>query len=132
MSMTDPIADMLTRIRNAQLAKHQQVLIPSSRLKYEVAKILSEEGYLGEVEQVGEGLERKIQITLRYLNGREPVITKLQRESKPGRRRYVKAGEIPRPLGGLGLTVLSTSKGLMSGREARRQQIGGELLCSVY
>lgn len=132
MSMTDPIADMLTRIRNAQLAKHQQVLIPSSRINYEIAKILSDEGYLGDVEQVGEGLDRKIKISLRYLEGREALITQLKRESKPGRRRYVKADEIPKPLGGLGLTVLSTSRGLMTGRDARRQKIGGELLCSVY
>ena len=132
MSMTDPIADMLTRIRNAQMAKHDYALIPMSRIKERVAEILSEEGYLGEIEVQGEGIHRQIKVALRYVDGQQPLVEKLQRLSKPGRRQYVKSNEIPRPLGGLGLVILSTSKGVMSGRSARKQRLGGELLCSVY
>lgn len=132
MSMTDPIADMLTRIRNAQVANHQTVRIPMSKTKKSIADVLSQAGYVGAVEVNGEGIEQYIEVTLKYVAGREPVIQKITRESKPGRRHYVTKDEIPKVLGGLGLSVISTSKGMLSGQEARKQGVGGELICTVY
>lgn len=128
----DPIADMLTRIRNAQIAKHAQVEMPGSKLKLAVAKILSQYGYVGDVEWLDEGPQGAVRIGLRYDNDGVPLIRKLQRISKPSRRRYVSAGEIPPVLNGLGLAVLSTSRGVISDREARAENVGGELLCTVY
>lgn len=130
--MTDPIADMLTRMRNALAAKHQRVDIPASRIKTEIARILKEEGYIHNYKVSGEGAHKTLRIYLKYGPQGENVITHLGRVSKPGRRIYVGAQEIPRVLGGLGISVLSTSEGIMTGREARRKNIGGEVLCTVY
>ena len=128
----DPIADMLTRIRNGQLAQHAQVEMPGSKLKLAIAKILSQYGYVGDVEWLEEGPQGAVRIGLRYDNDGVPLIRKLQRVSKPSRRRYVSAGDIPSVLNGLGLAILSTSHGVISDREARAENVGGELLCTVY
>jgi small subunit ribosomal protein S8 len=131
--MTDPIADMLTRIRNALASKHQRVDIPASKIKTAIARILKEEGYISNFKVIGEDAAHKLlRVYLKYGPQGEDVIIRLERVSKPGRRTYVGAQEIPRVLGGLGVSVLSTSQGVMTGREARRRNIGGELLCSVY
>lgn len=131
MSWSDPIADMLTRIRNAQKAKLEEVEMPASRLKAEIARILKEEGFVASFE-VEEDAGKVLRIELKYTDDGEPVIRGIRRESKPGLRRFCGCKEIPRVLGGLGVSVLSTSRGVMSGREARRQKIGGELVCSVW
>ncbi len=128
----DPIADMLTRIRNAQRAQHAQVEMPGSKLKLAVAKILSQYGYIGDVQWLDEGPQGAVRIGLKYDNDGVPLIRKLQRVSKPSRRRYVGADAIPPVLNGLGLAILSTSHGVISDREARAENIGGELLCTVY
>jgi len=130
--MTDPIADFLTRIRNALLAKHPAVDIPSSRLKASLANILQEEGYI-EGFKIIEGIPRDtIRVALRYGPDGERVINGLLRVSKPGRRVYCSKDDIPKVLGGLGIAVLSTSQGLMSGNEGRRRGIGGEVVCTVW
>ena len=130
--MTDPIADFLTRIRNALLAKHPSVDIPSSRLKASLAKIFQEEGYI-EGFKIIEGVPRDtIRVALRYGPDGERVINGLQRVSKPGRRVYCSKDDIPKVLGGLGIAVLSTSQGLMSGNEGRRRGVGGEVVCTVW
>jgi small subunit ribosomal protein S8 len=131
MSMTDPIADMLTRIRNAQQARHDSVGVPASRIKAEIARILKDEGFIRDFEMPKEK-EREIKIQLRYSGKREPVVTGLKRISKPGLRVYTKADKLPRVLGGLGVAVLSTSQGLMTDREARQRRVGGEILCYVW
>ena len=132
MSMTDPIADMLTRIRNANKAFREKVDIPYSKLKFEIARILSEEGYIKNYKTVEEkGKSPVIRITLKYGDRRERVITSLTRASTPGRRNYQGKKSIPRVLGGLGVVILSTSKGVLTDRQARRQGVGGEILCSV-
>ena len=128
----DPIADMLTRVRNAQHAGHAQVEVPGSKLKLAIAQLLSQYGYLGDVEWVSEGYQGAVRIQLKYDNAGKGLIKKLRRISKPSRRRYVSAGDIPPVLNGLGLAVSSTSRGVISDREARAENIGGELLCSVY
>ena len=130
--MTDPIADMLTRIRNAIAAKHSRVDIPGSKLKLEVARILKEEGYINNYVTKGEGTKYTIRIFLRYDAKGVSSITHLSRVSSPGRRVYVGSGEIPRVLGGYGINIVSTSRGLMSGKRARRENIGGEILAQVY
>jgi len=130
--MTDPIADMLTRMRNALGAKHQRVDMPASKVKADIARILREEGYITNFKVIGDGAHRTLRVYLKYGPQGEEVIERLQRVSKPGRRVYVGAQEIPRVLGGLGISVLSTSQGIMTGREARRRNIGGEVLCNVY
>jgi small subunit ribosomal protein S8 len=130
--MTDPIADMLTRIRNALAARHQRVDIPASKIKAEIARVLRQEGYINTYKVVGEGTRKVLRIYLKYGPSGEDVITYLQRVSSPGRRTYVRAKEIPRVLGGLGVNVLSTSHGVMTGREARRKNLGGEVLCNIY
>jgi len=130
--MTDPIADMLTRIRNAIAANHPRVDIPGSKLKLEVARILKEEGYINNFTMKGEGLKYMIRIFLRYDVKGASSITHLARVSRPGRRVYVGAGEIPRVLGGYGVNIVSTSKGLMSGKRARHENVGGEILAEVY
>jgi small subunit ribosomal protein S8 len=130
--MTDPIADMLTQMRNGLTAKHQRVDIPASKLKVEIARILKEEGYINNYKVIGEGVRKALRVYLKYGPQGEDVIARLERVSKPGRRMYVGAEEVPRILGGLGVSVLSTSQGIMTGREARRRNIGGEVLCSVY
>lgn len=129
---TDPIADMLTRIRNANQALHPQVSMPSSKLKEEVAKILSSEGYLDgyKVEEAKVGKE--LTITLRYLNDRDRVLNGLRRISTPGHRVYKGAGDLERVRGGIGVSIVSTSDGLLTDREARRRNVGGEVLCEVW
>jgi small subunit ribosomal protein S8 len=130
--MTDPIADMLTRIRNAIAAGHPRVDIPGSKLKMEVARILKEEGYINNYTTKGEGIKYMIRIFLRYDAKGTSSITHLSRVSRPGRRVYVGAGEIPKVLGGYGVNIISTSQGLMSGKKARKENIGGEILAVVY
>ncbi|MCA1588814.1 MAG: 30S ribosomal protein S8 [Acidobacteria bacterium] len=130
--MTDPIADMLTRIRNAIAANHPRVDIPGSKLKIEVARILKEEGYINSFTTKGEGPKYAIRIFLRYDAKGTSSITHLERISRPGRRVYVGAGDIPRVLGGYGVNIVSTSKGLMSGKRARKENVGGEILAQVY
>jgi len=128
----DPIADMLTRVRNALAARHTKVDVPSSRLKVELARILKEEGYINNYKVTGEGARKAIRVYLRYGPKGEVVLHYLKRISKPGCRYYVKSDEIPNVLGGLGINVVSTSKGLMTGKQARQAHLGGELLCSIY
>jgi small subunit ribosomal protein S8 len=130
--MTDPIADMLARIRNAVAAKHSRVDVPASKLKLEIARILKEEGYVNNFVVKGEGAKKVVRIFLRYDARGTSSITHLQRVSRPGRRVYVGSHEIPRVLGGYGVNIVSTSRGLMSGKTARRENIGGELLAEVY
>jgi small subunit ribosomal protein S8 len=130
--MTDPIADMLTRIRNAIAAKHPRVDIPGSKLKVEIARILKEEGYINNYVTKGEGVKYSIRIFLRYDAKGESSITHLARVSSPGRRVYVGSGEIPKVLGGYGINIISTSKGLMSGKKARYEKMGGEILAQIY
>ncbi|OLD23659.1 MAG: 30S ribosomal protein S8 [Acidobacteria bacterium 13_1_40CM_3_55_6] len=130
--MTDPIADMLARIRNAVEAKHSRVDIPASKLKLEIARILKEEGYINNFVVKGEGVKKLVRIFLRYDSRGTSSITHLQRVSRPGRRVYVGSHQIPRVLGGYGVNIVSTSRGLMSGKTARRENVGGELLAEVY
>lgn len=130
--MTDPIADMLARIRNAVSAKHSRVDVPASKLKLEIARILKEEGYINNFVLKGEGAKRMIRIFLRYDGRGTSSITHLQRVSRPGRRVYVGSHQIPRVLGGYGINIVSTSRGLMSGKAARKENIGGEVLAEVY
>ncbi|HEY7910620.1 MAG TPA: 30S ribosomal protein S8 [Blastocatellia bacterium] len=130
--MTDPIADMLTRIRNAYAAKHQKVDVPLSKLKIEIARILKEEGFINNFKVIGEGPRRNIRVYLRYGQKGEQVITALERVSKPGCRVYVGSQTVPKVLGGLGINILSTSRGVMTDRRARRERVGGEILCRVY
>ena len=130
--MTDPIADMITRIRNAGLARHDRTELPASRLKEEVAKILKLEGFIADVRRSeGEGTE-KLTIVLKYGRDRQSAIDGIRRVSRPGRRVYVRHDRIPRVLSGMGVAILSTSRGVMSDKEARRQKVGGELLCEVW
>jgi len=130
--MTDPIADMLTRIRNAYAAKHQKVDVPLSNLKVEIARILREEGFINNYKVIGEGARRSIRVYLRYGPKGEQVMSKLERVSKPGCRVYVGSTAIPSVLGGMGVNILSTSRGLMSDRRARREKVGGEIICRIY
>lgn len=130
--MTDPVADMLTRVRNANQALHDQVLMPASKLKAEIAKVLEAEGYIVGWEESGEGKEKTLLVKLKYDKSRRQVISGLRRISKPGRRVYVDRDEIPKVLGGMGVAVISTSQGLLTGQEARRRGIGGEVLCEVW
>ncbi|HEX7365218.1 MAG TPA: 30S ribosomal protein S8 [Dehalococcoidia bacterium] len=129
--VNDPIADMLTRIRNAIMAHHDSVQVPASRIKLSIAKILKDEGFIADYTVLKGKPERIIKISLKYINGR-PAIAGLERASKPGLRLYVGGHEIPRVYGGLGITVLSTSKGVMIGQEAWHKNIGGELLCYIW
>jgi small subunit ribosomal protein S8 len=130
--MTDPIADMLTRIRNAIAANHSRVDIPGSKLKMEVARILKEEGYINNYVTKGENERYVIRIFLRYDAKGTSSITHLSRVSRPGRRVFVGATEIPRVLGGYGVNIVSTSRGLMSGKRARQENVGGEILAQIY
>ncbi|MGQ9860016.1 MAG: 30S ribosomal protein S8 [Thermodesulfobacteriota bacterium] len=132
MSMTDPLADMLTRIRNASTARQEKVDVPASRLKLEVARILKEEGYIKNYKFTKDDKQGVIRIFLKYEENRRPVIEGMKRVSRPGRRIYTGADEIPKVLGGLGVTILSTSKGVMTDQEARRLNVGGEVLCCVW
>jgi len=128
----DPIADMLTRIRNAIMMKHQYVLVPSSKIKQAIAQILVDEGFVERVEEIEDGSHRQLRIWLKYDQNRKPVITNLRRVSKPGRRIYRGKDEIPWVLSGVGVAILSTSRGVMSDRQARRRGVGGEVLCYVW
>ena len=132
MSTSDPIADMLTRIRNATMARHESVTVPASKMKLAIAKILADEGFIRGFETSADGARRFITIQLAYSGKREPVITGLQRVSKPGLRVYTDADHVPRVYGGLGTAILSTSRGVMSGAKARRMRLGGEVLCHVW
>ncbi len=132
MSMTDPIADMLTRIRNANMVSHETVEVPASKLKIELAKLLKSEGFITDYEVKESGKFKVIVITLKYDANRKPVISKLERISKPGLRTYHKAKNLPKVLGGLGVAIISTSKGLLTDRKARKENVGGEVLCYIY
>ena len=133
MVVNDPIADMLTRIRNAQIAKHDSVTLPASNTKKAIAKILLAEGYIKNVEFIDDGLQGSIKVTLKYVNGKStPVIAGLKRISKPGLRVYAQCSELPKVLGGLGIAIISTSKGLMTDKEARKNAVGGEVLAYIW
>ena len=132
MVVNDPIADMLTRIRNAQIAKHDVVVLPASNTKKAIAKILLAEGYVKSVDFIDDGPQGSIKIVLKYVNGKQPVIAGLKRISKPGLRVYARAEELPKVLGGLGIAIISTSKGLMTDKEARKEMIGGEVLAYIW
>lgn len=132
MSMTDPIADMLTRIRNAMSARHPKVDVPASRLKMDIARILKEEGYIMNYKLADEGARRSIRIYLKYTPGNVPVISRIERVSRPGCRVYVASKEVPRVLGGLGINILTTPRGVMTGSTARKEKVGGEVLCQLW
>ena len=132
MHITDPVADMLTRIRNANNAKHETVDVPASNMKKSIAQILLDEGYIKAFQIVEDGTQGIIRITLKYNAGKEKVITGLRRVSKPGLRVYVGTDELPRVLRGLGIAIISTSRGIMTDREARKQGVGGEVLAYVW
>ena len=133
MSFTDPIGDMLSRIRNASPARHEKVLVPASNLKTRIAEVLKAEGFIKDyVLHKDEAKQGAITIFLKYGPDREPAISDIKRVSKPGLRRYVATGNIPRILNGLGIAILSTSKGVMVDRDARKQKVGGELICTVW
>lgn len=129
--MTDPITDALNQIRNAQAVKKTEVLIPFSKLKYEIAVLLSKEGFLGDIKKAVKGKVKAIKIALKYDNG-DPVMSGIKRVSKPGQRIYAKVSEIKRVHGGYGISIISTSKGLMTNKEARKQKLGGEVICQVW
>ncbi len=129
--VTDPIADMLTRIRNAIMVRHDAVSVPASKTKLVIAKILKDEGFISDFTVVKGKVDKTIKISLRYMDN-QPVIKGLERVSKPGLRVYVGNGEVPRVYGGLGISILSTSKGIMVGQDAWKQKLGGELLCHIW
>jgi small subunit ribosomal protein S8 len=130
--MTDPIADMLTRIRNAINRRHASVDIPHSKMKESIAQILQDEGFIQRYELVPDGRFQVIRVHLKYAEGRRPVLTHLRRLSTPGRRLYAGAAQIPRALGGMGVVIVSTPRGVLTGTRARRENVGGELICEVW
>jgi small subunit ribosomal protein S8 len=130
--LTDPIADMLTRIRNANLALHDTVVMPGSRLKTDIARVLEEQGYIAGFDTAADGSRSTLTIKLKYDDDRRRVITGIDRVSKPGRRVYADKDSLPKVLGGLGVAIISTSQGLLTGHEARRRGVGGEVLCTVW
>ncbi|HWR37731.1 MAG TPA: 30S ribosomal protein S8 [Clostridia bacterium] len=132
MSLTDPVADFLSRIRNAIKARHQKVDVPASKLKLEIARILKEEGFISNFKPTEEEGKKVIRVYLKYSNDNQATISNVQRISRPGCRVYVGKDEIPRVLGGLGINILTTPKGVMTGRQARKEGVGGEILCEVY
>ena len=132
MGMTDPIADMLTRIRNANQNKSAEVIIPASKIKLEILNVLKNEGYINEVEFVEDGKQGSIKVTLKYTEKKERVIKGIKRISKPGLRVYASVSDMPKVLNGLGIAVVSTSKGVMTDREARKEHLGGEVLAYVW
>ena len=132
MSMSDPLADFLTRIRNAGMVRYETVDVPMSNLKVDVAKVLREEGYINDYQIIEDSKQGILRIELKYGPNDEKVITGIRRVSKPGLRQYVKADDIPKVLSGLGISILSTSKGVMTDREARRLHVGGEILCEAW
>jgi len=131
MNMTDPIADMLTRIRNAATARHTRVLIPASKMKLSLARVLKEEGYVKDIEILKDNPQGTLRLTLRYVD-KKPVLTQLKRVSKPGLRVYTKKANIPRVRGGLGVAILSTPQGVMTGASAYKQGLGGEVICYIW
>ncbi len=133
MAAHDTISDMLTRIRNASIVKHQTTNLPATKMTRSIATVLKSEGYVGDYEEVGEGVDRKLLLTLKYKGkNRQPLITALKRVSKPGLRVYSNHKDLPKVLGGIGIAVISTSSGIMTDREARKQGLGGEILCYVW
>jgi len=132
MTMTDPIADMLTRIRNAAMTRKRRVSMPSSKMKLAIARILKEEGFIQHYDVTNEKPQPQLRIVLRYDREKRPVITNLKRVSKPGRRIYVKHDEIPWVLSGMGIAILSTPKGVLSDRKARKLGVGGEVICKIW
>lgn len=132
MSMTDPIADLLTRIRNAQAARHDEVVAPASRIKEAIVRILKDEGFINDYERIADKPQDALKITLKYLQDGRGAILGLKRESKPGRRMYVGTDSIPRVRHGLGVAIVSTSRGLLPDHLARKQRVGGELVCTVW
>ena len=132
MTMTDPIADMLTRIRNANTVGHETVEIPASKMKKAIAEILKEEGYIADFEMIEDDKQGMIKVTMKYGANKEKVITGIKKISKPGLKVYAKAGEVPKVLGGLGIAIVSTSKGIVSDKEARKLGVGGEVICYVW
>lgn len=132
MTMTDPIADMLTRIRNAQLVRHADIDLPSSKVKASIAEILKQEGFIEDYSVTKQSPQDKLTLQLRYLAGQQPVIAGLKRVSKPGLRVHVQKKEVPRAFGGVGISIVSTSQGMMTGREAYRRGVGGELMAYVW
>jgi small subunit ribosomal protein S8 len=129
---SDPIADLLTRIRNGIRNHVKQVMVPRSRVKLSVCQVLKEEGYITDVEEIDDGLQGKLRITLKYGPHGEQVLSHIQRESKAGRRVYVNTDEMPKVLNGLGIAIVSTNRGMLSDRKCREQKLGGELVCTVY
>ena len=132
MVINDPIADMLTRIRNAQVARHDTVTMPASNMKKSSAKLMQNEGFIKSYEVIDDGLQGEITITLKYLDKKQPVIVGLKRISKPGLRVYASCEDLPKVLGGLGVAIISTSKGVMTDRMARKENLGGEVLCYIW
>lgn len=133
MAVNDTIGDMLTRIRNANLARHQTTTIPATRMTRSIAQVLKAEGFIRDFEEQGEGVKRHLVVSLKYRGKqRQPIITALKRVSKPGLRVYANSRELPQVLGGIGIAIISTSSGIMTDREARKQGIGGEVLCYVW
>ena len=132
MVINDPIADMLTRIRNGLIARHESVTMPASNMKKAIAKILLDEGYIKSVDFIDDGIQGQIKVTLKYAQGKESVIRGLKRISKPGLRVYAKNDEIPKVLGGLGIAIISTSKGVMTDKAARNAGVGGEVLAYIW
>lgn len=132
MSQTDPIADFLTRIRNGLTADHDEVEMPASKFKAELARILREQGYIEDFAVEPARVGRTLRVRLKYTEDRRPVISGIERVSKPGRRRYVNADEVPKVLGGMGTAIVSTSRGVMTGHDARRHRVGGELVARVW
>jgi len=132
MNISDPIADMLTRIRNASRARHTEVMVPASRVKREIARILVAEGFIADFSEERDGTLAILRLRLKYVDGKVPVVSGLRRISKPGLRVYAKKTDIPRVLGGLGIVIVSTSQGIMTGSQARRADLGGEVLAYVW
>jgi len=132
MNISDPIADMLTRLRNASRAHHAEVVVPASRTKREIARILKDEGFIAEVSEDKDGTVAILHLELKYVDGKVPVVSGLKRISKPGLRVYARKTDIPRVLGGLGIVIVSTSQGIMTGAQAKRAQLGGEVLAYVW
>ena len=130
--MTDPIADMLTRIRNALINRYGTLEVPASGIKVEIARVLKEEGYIGDYSLIEDGSKKTIKLELKYTPEKESIIAEIRRVSKPGCRVYVNKNEIPRVKGGLGISILSTSRGVMTGIQARRSGVGGELICTIW
>jgi small subunit ribosomal protein S8 len=132
MNISDPIADMLTRVRNASRARHTEVIVPASRTKREIARILRDEGFIADFSEERQGPAILLRLTLKYVDGKAPVVSGLKRISKPGLRVYARKTDIPRVLGGLGIVIVSTSQGIMTGAQAHKAQLGGEVLAYVW